>query len=187
MACRRVSGLKEFARDDGKPAAWLDGEARLVDRYLAVLNRDARSVFADYLKSIKEKSAATLAALDAEHNFFEDYAIKLYPKDRDIFARFYTEWSRFLDCLDKRLVKESEALVAKADDESSEVGKLRHCTGFSPYGAFMIAGPAQENCCPGYTRRIRRIFEECRFRYLKHLDALRKRNPYDTSIPKGWE
>ena len=24
-------------------------------------------------------------------------------------------------------------------------------------------------------------------RYLKHLDALRRRNPYDTRIPKGWE
>lgn len=182
-----AAGLGDFVKDDGKPAAWLDTEARLVDRYLAVMNKEEQGVFADYVKKIKDTSSTTLAALEAEHSFFEEYAIKLYPKDRETFARFYAEWSRFLDCLDERLVKESEKLIAQADDESGEVGKLRHCSGFSPHGAFLIAGSVQSSGCPGYTRRIRRIFEECRSRYLKHLEALRRRNPDDARIPKGWQ
>ena len=182
-----LSGLDKFARDDGRASPWVQADARLVDRYLRILNTDARKLFSDYIKHLKESSANTLAALDAEHTFFEEYAIKMYPKDRENFANFYKEWARFLEKLDERVVKESEVMIAKAEDKSGEVGKLRYCAGFSPHGAFKAVGAIPSNGCPEYKDRIASIFEKCRARYLNHLDALRRRHPDDKRIPKGWQ
>ena len=141
------------------------------------------------LAKVKEDSAAALAALAEDHDFYEQYALKLAPGDRKAVESLFKECSQFLEQVDTLLVKESEKLLAAAKDTSTEVGMLRANTGFSPHKAFLAAGPTQFNGCPVYVRRVRVMLEDCKKRYMRHLDAMRRRyhDAPDRHIPKGWQ
>lgn len=184
-----VSKLGEYATSDAcKMKPWLYNRTRLIDRYLFVMNEEALKTYEKYTAIVKEESAGALAALAEDHDFYENYALKIAPDDRKAFANFFKQCAVFLDHVDT-VVKESGKMIATAKDASTEVGKLRTNTGFSPYKAFLVAGPTQSNGCPGYARRVRRILEECKALYMKHIDAMRRRyhDAPERHIPKKWE
>ena len=184
-----VSKLGKFTDADCRTQSGLDNKLRTLDRYLAVMHTEALKVFEKYTAKTKEDSAAALSALAEDHDFYEQYALKLAPGDRKAVESLFKECSQFLDQVDKLLVKEAEKLLAAAKDTSTEVGMLRANTGFSKYKAFLAAGPTQPNGCPGYVRRVRVLLEDCKKRYMKHLDAMRRRyhDAPDRHIPKGWQ
>lgn len=89
------------------------------------MQEEAFKVFAKYTAKVKEDSAAALAALAENHDFYEQYALKLAPGDRKAVESLFKECSQFLEQVDTLLVKESEKLLAAAKDTSTEVGMLR--------------------------------------------------------------
>jgi len=91
--------------------------------------------------------------------------------DRKTFDAFFSQFSAFVEQVDRILVADSEKMLAKAKDTSNEIGMLRKNTGFSPHKAFLAAGPTQTNGCPGYSRRVRVLLEDCKRRYLAALKA----------------
>jgi len=180
-----VSHLDEFVESSGRLRPWFDNGVRVLDKYLLIMSKDARDEYETDVKKLKEASLAANTALGVEFDRYAEMAINLYPKDREVFDKFYKQWSAFLEMVDES-VKASEELIKQVDDKSGEVGKLRNCAEFSPYGAFRLNGSVQ-NCCPKYYERIKFIFEACKVRYLTHLKNLHRDYPNDTSIPKGWE
>ena len=185
----RVSKLDDFANADCKANHTLDGRSRVVDRYLLVMNRDALNAYQKYTATIKTESADTLSALAEDYEFYEKYALQLLPADRKLVEQFFKEVSQFLEHIDTFLVKESEKMLQKAQDKSTEVGQLRFCTGFASHRAFFAAGPVKDDCCQGYARRVRVMLEDCKKRYMKHLDLMRQRygETRGKYIPKGWQ
>ena len=177
------SGLQRFASSDGKPSASTDSNARIADKYLAVLRESEMSYMDINIKYFKERSQKLLGDIGNRFDWFQKGGICLYPADRELFRKYFQAWGRFMDVFDKSLLKKSEDAYKRATDSSGEVAKLRNCEGFSPNGAFAIAGSIQSNGCPGYARRIRRIFEECKSRYLKHQNNVNagSSNPKNTS------
>ena len=184
-----VSKLGKFTNNDCKSSPSLDGRARVVDRYLLVMNSAALNTYNKYATTIKMESSDALNTLAEDHDFYQQYALKLLPADRKLVEKFFKEVSRFLDQIDNFVVKESEKLIKNALDLSSEVGRLRFCTGFSPNKAFFASGPAKDDGCQGYARRVRVMLEDCKKRYMQHLDSMRSRynNNPDKHIPNGWQ
>jgi len=184
-----VSKLDKFADDDCTPSAKLDGRARIVDRYLKVMNKEALELYLQYTGIIKTESADTLNSLAEDHNFYEEYALKLLPTDRRLVEDFFKAVAKFLDQVDNFLVKESEKITQKALDLTGEIGRLRFCTGFSPYKSFLEVGAIESNCCPGYTKRITAMLAKCKNRYMNYMKAMRERykNYPNMNIPDGWK
>ena len=184
-----VSKLGKFTNKDCKSSPSLDGRARVVDRYLLVMNTGALNAYSKYTATIKMESSDALNALAEDHEFFQQYALKLLPADRKLVEDFFKAVSRFLDQVDNFVVKESDELIKNALDLTSEVGRLRFCTGFSPNKAFFAAGPAKDDGCQGYARRVRVMLEDCKKRYMQHIDSMRSRynNNPDKHIPNGWQ
>ncbi|MBP5511517.1 MAG: hypothetical protein J6Z49_11420 [Kiritimatiellae bacterium] len=184
-----VSKLGDYATTDKcTMQAWLYNDTRLIDRYLFVMNEDALKLYAKYTAITKEESAAALAALAEDHDFYEAYALKIAPPDRKAFENFFKQCAIFLNHIDT-VVKESEKMIATAKDSTSEVGMLRTNTGFSPYKAFLAAGPTQHNGCPGYARRVRVLLGDCKKLYMKHIEAMRRRyrDAPEKHIPTDWK
>lgn len=184
-----VSKLGKFADDDCTPNPSLDGRARIVDRYLKVMNKDALEIYLKFTGIIKTESADTLNVLAEDHNFYEEYALKLLPADRKLVEGFFKEVAKFLDQVDTFVVKESEKLTQKALDLTGEVGRLRFCTGFSPYKSFLDVGAIESDCCPGYAKRVTAMLAKCKNRYLNYMKAMRERykNDPNRNIPDGWK
>lgn len=159
--------LDRYANGDCRPLGYLDGDARVVDKMLAVLREDERARFEDTvaqlssrLAKLKERSQAAFAMWTG--GFCSD----VQPSDRNGYDDIFTGLNLFCAELEKALA-DAKKMLEKTADKSGEVGKLRSNTGFSPNGAFECAGATQSNGCPGYARRIRVALEDCKNAYLK--------------------
>lgn len=166
-----ASRMTKYADSDCRKKAWLDADVRVIDRYLLVMKQDELDEFEKNTASIKKESSNALAAVLEDYDFYEDHAINLAPDDRKLFEAFFKQYATFSEQIDTMLVADSEKMIAKAKDTSNEIGMLRKNSGFSPNKAFLAAGPTQTNGCPGYSRRVRVLLEDCKRRYLAALKA----------------
>lgn len=171
--------LDRYANDDCRKLPYLDSDSRIVDKLLLPLREEERKAFTDGCSVLAEQLDKLSAALKADRAAFELMALDIHPKDRPDFLNLFAEMSNFIEET-KRLVEDSRKMIAAAADPSTEVGRLRSNTGFSPNRAFECAGPTQSNGCPGYSRRIRVALEDCKNAYLK---AYRANKGYDAK----WE
>ena len=182
--------LGKYADSNCKKKAWLDADVRVIDRYLLVMKQDEMDEFEKNTASIKKRSSDALATVLEDFDFYEDHAINVEPSDRKTFDAFFSQFSAFVEQVDRILVADSEKMLAKAKDTSTEIGMLRKNTGFSPHKAFLAAGPTQTNGCPGYSRRLRVLLEDCKKRYLAALKAAneyRKQHYLENPTVTDWQ
>ena len=163
--------LDRYADSNCRKKAWLDSDLRVVDRYLLTMKQDELDEFEKNTASIKKESMSALGSASEDFDFYDANGLGIEPSDRKTFEAYFSQLAAFVDQVDKVLVAESEQMIAKAKDKSTEIGMLRSNTGFSPYKAFLASGPTQNNGCPGYSRRVRVLMEDCKKRYLNALKA----------------
>ena len=183
----KMSGLDKYFENDLRLDPSFNYWVRIIDRY----NEEVYSNYSEYHKRVKSLREETLTNLIESfgkyYDAYQDMAVTLAPEDRPVFDKYFKLWSVFFDDLGNLLDKSWELIMA-AGYREDDVGKLRFCrpNDISPNGAFGLGGPC-ENGKPNYKRRLKLIADDCKNRYLKHRENLRRDFPNDKRIPKGWE
>ena len=176
-------GFNDFVQKDLRLRPELEADVRVLDRYLALMEKSKLNDFKESIKKVKEDSANALWMLNKEHDLYEERAIEIYPDDRKMFEDFFKNWVLFLNKVDE-CVKECEEMIADADNTSNDVGKLRHMTGFHPNRSFNLLGRSDNNA-PEYRWIIRALLQDCKLKFLKNAE--RHRGEYSNDVPTAWD
>ena len=165
--------LDRYANDDCRVKGFLDGDARVVDKMLVVLREEERARLADTTALLRDRAAKLRAALQEVRAQWEGgFAADVLAQDRRDFDGLFVSFSQFCNALDKT-VEKTYKMLETVQDKSTETGRLRYNTGFSPNKAFECAGPTQANGCPYYARRVSVAIEDCKSAYMKVMRELK--------------
>jgi len=176
-------GFNDYVKKDLTLRPELEADLRVLDRYLALMEKSKLNDFKESIKKVKEESSNALWMLNKEHDQYEELAIEIYKRDRPMFEAFFKNWVLFLDKVDE-CVKDCEELIADADNTSKDVGKLRHQTGFHPNRSMICLGK-YENNAPQYWLIVRALVKGLKEPFLKNAE--KRRNKYTEHVPTTWD
>ena len=107
------------------------------------------------VKKLKAGAYEAWMALGADFDAYQEFAPDLHPSDRGMFESYFDLWRKYLDMQEKLLITNSEELLAKCQDDSTPVGKLRYMKGDSWFRLLeQETGSAGNNGKPGYEKRM---------------------------------
>ena len=177
LGVARVSRLDKFTNTQVKTRPDFDRDLRVLDSYLYAMRKIALDDFKQGLKSFNVEIIETEKMINHFKNLFnKENDIKLYPTDRQIIQRIYTNLEIVANNgLD--LIMSAEDLIKKIEDNSTELGKLRSLKGFNNNKAFTAYGSPKEDGTQNYTGRVRVALENCRNYYKKVMKNLGVNNP----------
>lgn len=160
-----LSGLDEFVEGSGRLRCTGEAKLHVLDRYLEAIDREHLEKFEEAAKKLKAAAYDAWMALGADFDDFQEIAPQLYPSDRSLFESYFDSWRKYLDMQEKLLIANAEELVARCQDDSKPVGKLRYMTGDNWFRLLeQETGSAGNNGKPGYEKRMKALLEKLRRR-----------------------
>lgn len=167
------SGLDKFADSQCHKEAFFDRDLRTIDNYLYTIRNEAYQAHKENLEQFVKYYNEAVTAINGDWEYFKDHGLGLPPVPRAQIEMLLRNYAALLNHANE-YIPQCRELFKKVEDTSSETGKLRTNTGFSPNKAFLASGATQANGCPGYTRRVRVALVDCKSAYLKALERLNK-------------
>lgn len=166
-----VSKLDKFLRDDLTVKPSLDRTARIVDGLLAVLNDDDVKKLSSAIADLEAYLGKAKAAVYADSSYMTKHSAELAPRDRTLVTGLCSNFVMLVDEVQK-LIDDAKAVLAKIEDGSSEVGKLRNLKEeISPNEAFFVRSGPNSNHNQDYCLRILEAASDCRRTF--HKESLR--------------
>ncbi len=171
-----ASKLDKFFDVKGAMIPKVDRNARALDRILSRSSTDALEAFrTDVNSRMRDQHDALDKAVLDYFAWYAQNGLSIDPRPREFLKRLMDAYRTYVH-EEAVLVSECQDLIAEFKDESSVVGKLRMCKGFSSNKSFYISGEASGNGTPHYTRRIGFIGSDVKKRFEKAVRAVFKRN-----------
>ena len=118
--------------------------------------------------------AMDTAAVDYAE-WYKQHGLAIDPKPRQYLKSLLDGGYRTFIREEVAVIGECQDLISEFKDESSVVGKLRTCRGFSPNKAFYISGEASTDGAPNYTRRVGFIGTDVKKRFEKAVREVFRR------------
>lgn len=166
-----VSKLDKFLRDDLTVKPSLDRTARIVDGLLAVLNDDDVKKLSSAIADLEAYLGKAKTAVYADSSYMTKQSAELAPRDRTLVTGLCSNFVMLVDEVQK-LIDDAKAVLAKIEDGSSEVGKLRNLKEeISPNEAFFVRSGPNSNHNQDYCLRILEAASDCRRTF--HKESLR--------------
>ncbi|MBR6021839.1 MAG: hypothetical protein IK066_05405 [Kiritimatiellae bacterium] len=150
-----LSGLDEFVEGSGRLRCTGEAKLHVLDRYLEAIDREHLEKYEEAVKKLKAAAYEAWMTLGADFDAFQEFAPQLHPSDRGMFESYFDLWRKYLDMQEKLLIKNAEEVIAKCQDDSTPVGKLRYMEGENWFRLLeQETGSAGNNGKPGYEKRM---------------------------------
>ena len=172
----KASGLHEIFDEKGTMLPKIDRNARALDRILRrISTADLDALNSDLSTSFREKHEAFNQAAIEYAEWYKQHGLAIDPKPRQYLKSLLNGgYSTFIR-EEVAVIGECQDLIAEFRSESSVVGKLRMCKGFSPNKAFYIENGPGLNGTPDYTKRIAIIGADVKRRFDKAVRGVFQR------------
>ena len=172
----KASGLNEVFDEKGSMLPKIDRNARALDRILRRISAtELDALNADLSTSFREKHEAFNQAAVEYAEWYKQHGLAIDPKPRQYLKTLLDSGYRTFIREEVAVISECQDLISEFKDESSTVGKLRTCKGFSPNKAFYISGEASSDGTPNYTMRVGFIGSDVKKRFDKAVREVFRR------------
>lgn len=184
-----ASGLDAYARtSDCTMTATIHRRVCALDGCLAKIDNEELKNFETAIRKLREYSAKTAEGLAYDWDRYNAAKKSLSATSAKCVGDLLTHIELFVQEVEK-FADDAEKLLATVRDPSTEIGKLRTLTGFSPHRAFMDPSPApHSDGKQRYVARVRMALIDAKKEYLAALAVCNKEARLtDRPDIRGWQ